>query len=145
MVQESFESILDMPSSEVERPKPLPVGSYVGIVQSHKFDRSTKKGTEYVEFTIKLIEALDDVDQEKLGEQGGLGDKTLRATYYLTENSVWRLKDFLNHCEAGDEDMTLRQRIAETPAKSITVKVRHEASQDGSQVYARISDTAPVK
>lgn len=146
MAKETFESILDMPSSEVERPRPLPVGSYVGIIQGQpKFDKSSKKGTEYVEFTVKLIEALDDVDSDKLEEMGGIGDKSVKATYYLTENSVWRLKDFLNHCEAGDEDMTLRQRVAETPAKSITLKIRHEASQDGSYVVARVGDTAPVK
>ena len=29
---------------------------------------------------------------------GGFADKTIRATYYITENSLWRLKEFLDHC-----------------------------------------------
>ncbi len=146
MAQQLFESILDMPSSEVERPKPLPVGSYVGVVQGQpRMDKSSKKGTEFVEFTIKLLQALDDVNSDKLEEMGGIGDKSVKATYYLTENSVWRLKDFLDHCEAGDNDMTLGQRVSETPGKSITVKIRHELTQDGSYTVARVGDTAPVK
>lgn len=150
----TFSSILDTPSSEVERPRPMPVGEYVCVVQGQpRFDKSAKKQTEFVEFTLKFIEAQDTVDSDALGEwltkkdgsKDRLADRTTKTTYYLTENSLWRLNDFLDHCEAGDEDMSLRQRIAETPGKQIIVTVKHEASQDGSAVFARVGATAPVE
>lgn len=142
----TFGSILDTSSSEIERPKPLPVGAYVTVVQGQpRMDKSTKKGTEFVEFTLKVLEPLDDVDEDALKEVGGIKDKTIRATYYLTEGAVWRLKDFLDHCGAGDEDESLRQRIADTQGKQVIAHIRHEASEDGSSVFARLRNTAPVE
>ena len=61
----TFESILDRPSAEIDRTvKPLPVGSYVAIVQGQpRIDKSSKKQTEFSEYTMKLLEAKDDVDR----------------------------------------------------------------------------------
>lgn len=142
----TFQSILDKPSNEIERPKPLPAGSYVCVIQGMpKFDKSSKKGTPYVEFTLKPIQAGDDVDAEALQEMGGLGEKTLRGTFYITEDAAWRLTDFLDHAGAGDESMTPRQRIDETPGKQVIANIRHKASADGSSVYAELGNTAPVE
>lgn len=142
----AFASILDRPSSEIERPKPMPVGEYVCVVQGQpRQDKSAKKQTEFVEFTLKFLEALDTVDEEALNAIGGIKDKTIKATYYLTENSTWRLVDFLDHCEAGDEEMSLRQRIAEAPGKQVVATIRHEASQDGTTVFAKVATTAKVE
>lgn len=142
----TFGSILDTPSGEIERPKPLPTGGYVTAIQGQpRFDKSTKKGTEFVEFTLKVLEALEDVDEEALKEVGGIKDKTIKATYYLTEGAIWRLKDFLDHCGAGDDEESLRQRIDDTPGKQVIAYIRHEASEDGSSVFARLRSTASVE
>lgn len=149
----SFTSILDTPSDQVERPKPMPVGQYVCIVQGQpRFDKSTKKQTEFVEFLLKFNEALE-VDEDALnewlvkpdGSSKNLAEQTIKATYYLTETALWRLNDFLDHCGAGDKSMSIRQRIAETPGCGVVVTIKHEASQDGSAVFARVADTAAVE
>lgn len=143
--QKSFASILDTPSSEIERPKPLPVGEYVCVVQGQpRFDKSSKKQTEFVEFTLKILEALETVDVDALEEMGGIKDKTIKATYYITETALWRLKDFLDHCNAGDEDESLRQRIDQTPGCQVIVTIKHEASDDGQSVFGRVGGTASV-
>lgn len=152
-IQPTFASILDTPSEQVERPKPMPVGQYVAIVQGQpRFDKSSKKQTEFVEFTLKFNEAVE-VDEEALDTwlekpdgsgRKNLADQTIKSTYYLTESSLWRLNDFLEHCGAGDKSMSIRQRIAETPGCSVMVTIKHEAAQDGSAVFARVADTAPV-
>ena len=144
---QTFSSILDTPSSEIERPKPMPVGQYVCVVQGQpRFDKSRLKQTDFVEFTMKFLETVDStVDDDALAVVGGIKDKTVKATYYLTDTALWRLKDFLDHCDAGDEDMSLRQRIAETPGKRVTITIGHESSQDGQTVFARVKDTAAVE
>ena len=77
-----FASVLDMPASDIERPKPLPVGSYVCVVQGQpRIDKSAKKQTEFVEYTLKLLEALDDVDADGLEAVGGIKDKTTKVTF----------------------------------------------------------------
>lgn len=147
MANPNFGALLDKPSSEVEKPKPLPQGSYTVVIQGlPKFDKSTKKGTEYVEFTYKVLAAAEDVDSDELALMGGIADKTMRDTYYITENSLWRLKEMLVNCGIEDDDnKSLRQMIEETPGCQLVVHIKHTASQDGQSVFANVGSTAPVE
>ncbi len=98
----SFGALLDKAPSEVERPKPLPQGSYITVLQGlPRQDKSAKKQTEFYEFTHKLLSAGEDVDEDELKAMGGVADKTIKNTYYITEGSLWRLKDFLGHFGRG--------------------------------------------
>ena len=144
-------SILDRAPSEIEKPKPLPQGSYVTIlVGQPRFDKSTKKQTEYAEFTHKILSAGEDVDEDDLktylGEGKALKDVLIKNTYYLTEGATWRLKDFLGHCGIDvDELDSLREGVEETPGKQVGIFINHEASQDGTSVFARIGKTFVVE
>lgn len=142
----NFGSILDRQSSEVEKPKPLPSGTYICVVQGlPKFDKSSKKQTEFVEFTLKPLQAQDDVDEEALAEMGGIANQTIRATYYLTENSLWRLKKFLVDLQIEEEDKSLRQMINDAPGRQVAAWIKHEASDDGESVFAKLGNTAAVE
>lgn len=141
----NFGTLLDKPASDVERPKPLPQGSYHCIVKGlPRFDKSSKKQTEFVEFTLAPTAAGEDVDAEELAAMGGLANKTIRATYYITEDSLWRLKAFLEHCKI-EENGSLRQMIDETPNTEVIAYLKHEASNDGESVFATLAKTAPVE
>lgn len=145
----NFGSILDQPSENIEKPKPLPVGTYICSVKGlPKMDVSSKKKTEYVEFTLQILGAHDDVDQEALAEAlkgKALSEKTIRATYYLTEDAVWRLKDFLDHCQVEDgPGISLRQRISATPGCQVNASLKHRPSEDGTSIYAELGSTAPA-
>ena len=142
----NFGAILDKPTAEVNRPPAFPQGSYVAVVQGlPKFDKSSKKQTEYVEFEMKPLQALDDVDEEALKAFGPLGESTLRLTFYLTEKSAYRLKEFIINDLQIEEQETLRPMIDETPGQQCVIHVKHTASDDGKGVYANISSTAPVE
>lgn len=143
----NFAALLDKPSSEIERPKPLPVGTYVAVVQGMpRYDKSSKKQTDFVEFTLKLQAAGEDVDAEELAAVGGIADKTMKDTYYITEQALWRLKEFLTNCGLEtDGDASLRELIEETPGKQVGISIRHEASQDGQSIFARIGKTFAVE
>jgi hypothetical protein len=147
MATPNFGALLDKPSQEVERPKPLPVGTYTCIVQGlPRMDKSSKKQTEFVEFTLKPLAAGDDVDAEALEEIGGIGERTIRATYYVTEDALWRLKKFLvEDLGIEEEEKTLRQMIDEAPGQQVFAHIKHQASQDGTSVFAQLADTAPVE
>lgn len=145
----TFGSILDTASLSVEKPKPLPVGTYICSVKGlPKQDVSAKKKTEFVEFTLQILGVHDDVDQTALAEvlKGkSLSEKTIRATYYITEDAVWRLKDFLDHCGVEDgEGISLRQRVSATPGAQVNATIRHRPSDDGTSIYAELGGTAPV-
>lgn len=140
----NFGALLDKPASEIERPKPLPQGSYTCVVKGlPRYDKSSKKQTEFVEFTLQPLDAGEDVDQDSLQEMGGFQNKTIRATYYITEDSLWRLKDFLSHLGI-EEDGSLRTMIDQTPGRQVVAFIKHRASEDGQSVFAELGKTAPV-
>lgn len=151
----SFSPILDKQPSAIERPKPIPVGSYLAVIQGQpKLDKSTKKQTPYVEFTMKFLQAQDDVDADDLahaltkpsGEKKALTDVTMRNTFYLTEDAAWRLKQFLvRDLKMEDDNRSLAQMIAETAGMQVIVVVKHRASDDGETTFAEIGATAAAE
>ena len=144
---QSFASILDRAPSEIEKPKPLPQGSYTTVIQGQpRLDKSAKKQTEFIEFTHKFIGAGDDVDADELKAVGGIKDKIIKNTYYLTEQAAWRLKEFLEHCGIDLDDYdTLREAAEATPGAQVGIFINHEASQDGTSVFARVGKTFVVE
>jgi len=146
MANPNFGIILDKPATDVERPKPLPQGSYTCVVKGlPRYDKSSKKQTEFVEFTLKPLSAGEDVDEDDLKAMGGFENKTIRATYYLTEESVFRLKDFLIHCGIDEDGQTLRQMIDQTPGCQVIAFIKHRASDDGQSIFAELAKTAPAE
>ncbi len=145
MAGPNFGSVLDKPTDSIERPKPIPQGTYTLAVQGMpRFDKSTKKQTEYVEFTCKILQAGDDVDADELKEMGGISDKTLKHTFYLTENSIYRLKEFLLDDLKLDEEDTLRPMIEKAVGAQFLAQIKHTPSDDGKSVYSNIATTGPI-
>lgn len=139
--QANFESILDMPATDVERPKPLPAGTYFGVVQGlYEQGESAQKKTPFVRFTLAVQSVGDDVDEDEIkafGEEGVVG-KTIKSTYYTTPDSLFRLTDFIEACGIELDGKSIRAALDETPNCSIGFNVSHRASQDGTQVFAEV-------
>src|SRR6185436_16251427 len=88
------------------------------------------------------IAAGEDVDQEALAALGGLEGKTQRATFYHTEGAVYRLDEFHEHCGLDlSEPNPRRQRNEECVNAEVGGYIRHEASQDGETIFARLGKT----
>lgn len=152
--QPNFGSILDRKPTAIERPKVLPVGSYIAVVQGMpRQDKSTKKQTPYYEYTCKYLQAMDDVDPDDLsaaltradGTKKTLGDMTQKLTYYITEDAIWRLKQFLEHCGLDEDDFESTRQMAESAGGcQVVIKLRHKPSEDGESMYPDVAGTAPV-
>lgn len=149
-----FSALLSRQSAAVERPKQLPIGNYIWSIKGlPRFDKSVKKGTPFVEFTCMPLEAQDDVDQDDLeaaltrkdGTKKLLGDMTQRLTFYLTEDALWRLKQFLvRDCQIEEGEKTLEQLINDSPGSQFMGTISHTPTDDGEGVYANIKSTAVV-
>lgn len=125
-----------------------------------RMDKSSKKQTEFAEYTLKLVEALDDVDEKALdeyltkldGTKKALADCTIKATfYYGTDGGMARLASFLDHLdglspdEAEAVEESTSQRMAEAAGKSCVIHVKHEPWQSGEGVSARVDSTSAVE
>lgn len=146
MANPNFSSILDEAPTEVKAPPPMPAGTYTFIVQGQpRYDKSSKKGTDFVEFTLKPIAAESDVDEDELEELGGLEGKTIRATYYLTEDAAFLLDQFHEHCGVDlSEPASRKARNDEVVNAEVRGYIKHESSQDGSRTFARLARTLPA-
>lgn len=147
MNQPNFASLLDEAPEEINRPKPLPAGTYTCVVRGQpRYDKSSKKQTPFVEFTLAPIAAGDDVDEEELAGMGGFDGKTIRATYYLTEDAIFRLDEFHTHCGIDlEQPASRRQRNDEVVNAQVVAVVGHRASDDGQSVFAELKRTAPAE
>ena len=141
-------------SGVVERPKPLPVGSYlVKIVGQPIRDESTKKGTPYVTFNGEILEAFDDVDEGELKEwskrEGGeprklRGTTSPRITFYTTPDAISRLDKFLSDVGVLRKGPSRDDMIEECVGKEVVINIKHVLSDDGENTYANVKYTAPV-
>jgi hypothetical protein len=151
----NFESILDTPASEVLRPKPVPQGTYKSMTKGlPRYDKSTKKGTPFSEYTMQLLEPSDDVDMDALeealtkgnGDVVNLRDRSLRLTFYHTPDALWRLVKFLKDLGLEVEDgVSVGELEQQSPGRQVWVHVKHSPSDDGETMFANIDKTAPVE
>lgn len=146
----SFEEILNKKSSEVKPPQAYPVGTYHCLIDgSPEQGKSSQKQTDFLRFKCKILSPMQDVDALQAAEQQIVG-KIINHEIYVTDNSDWRLKEFLvehlgidDRAGTGDEK-SLKEMIPEAPGKQVLVKLRHEISQDGKRVFHRVDSTAHV-
>lgn len=137
-----FTQLLDNNLGEIEKPKPMPQGSYVAIIKKSEFDKSSKKQTPFVRYHLELVQALDDVDEEDLQEFGEVAGKTTRVDFYLTEGALFQLQDFLlYHVGLDMEGKPLKEAIPEAINQQVGVRIKHEHSEDGQNTYARVDGT----
>ena len=142
----NFASILDEAPTEINRPKPLPEGTYLCVVGQPEEGRSSKKGTPFVKFPQRPMSPLDDVDGDALEEVGGLESKNLSSTYYITDDAVYRLDEFHAHCGLDlSEPLSRRTRNGEVVNSQVLAVVKHRMSEDGTQAFGEVSRTAPAE
>jgi hypothetical protein len=144
----NFSTLLDDSPDHVERPKPLPQGTYTFVVGAWTVGKSSKKGTPFVEFAMRPIAAGEDVDEDALNEMGGFDGKNMRVTFYTTEDAIYRLDEFHEHCgEDIDGTTSRRQRNDNVVNAQVQGYVTHrQADQNdpNSAVFAEIRRTLPV-
>lgn len=143
-----FTALLEKPMDEIEKPKPLPVGSYLATIGQHKFDKAkNEKQTPFVSFPLMLNEPLPDVDADALAASLGkkqLTEVQMKVDQYLTDDAVWRLKEMLEN--AGVESgLPLGEAIQQAIGRQIVIVIGHTPSKkDASVVYANVDSTAKV-
>lgn len=135
----NFQDVLNTPMSSVEKPKPRPVGTYHGIVVGQPdIKKIGQKETLAAIFEVKLLSPGPDVDAEALAEAGGIGERTVRVTQFLTKDALWRLKEFLLALGIEESNEPIGALLAQTPNRRALFKIKHRPSQDGSSLYEEV-------
>jgi hypothetical protein len=146
MSSPDFSSILSKSASAIEEPKPLPVGTYICVVNAApELTKIGQKETPAAVFQLRPIRPMDDVDSSALAEAGNWQERNIRHTLYLTEEALYRLKEFLGHLGLDVEgDASLGELISGSPGRQVAVSISHRPAPDGSRLYVDVKKTAAV-
>lgn len=143
MTETNFSEILSgSVLGEIERPKPLPAGSYQATIKNVEFlEAKNDKKTPYARVNLNIVGAMEDVDADLLAEFGDVNGKTTRVDFYLTPESRYRFQDFiLTHVGLELEGQTLDQAVPHLTNQVVGVKIKHEISRQDSETVYAVSD-----
>lgn len=123
----NFSSLLDDVVTEINRPKPLPIGTYTCVVGRWERGESSKKKTPFIKFPLTVIAAGEDVDADELDAMGGFDGRRLSVTFYTTEDAIYRLDEFHSHCgiDIENNDLSRRQLNDEVLNSQVGVVISH--------------------
>ena len=128
-----FSSILNVKASEVEAPAQFPVGSYTMTVVGNAMGTSEKKNTPYIEFELKVVCPMEDVDQAEYAKVKDPQTRSLKTKFFLTPDSLFRLKQFAEACGADvASERTMAEIIPELTGAEVIGIIKKELAQDGS-------------
>lgn len=143
----NFASILDEAPTEVIRPKTTPAGTYLCIVGNWTRGTSSKKKTPFIQFELRPVQALDDVDPAELGDID-LTDRKFSITFYTTPDAIFMMDQFHTNCGldlAKLGKVSRLDRCDQVANSEVLAVVEHEISeQDPERVFARVNRTAKV-
>jgi len=130
-----FTKLLDKSADDIERPATLPQGSYLCTITSYKGVESGNKHTPGVEIEMQIVAPGEDVNAEDVAQVKNLQERKLKTQFWLTEDSMFRLKDFLEKAGFETAGRTFSEMLAEIAGHNVIAIVTHRMGQDGETVF----------
>jgi hypothetical protein len=148
MSEISFKEILDMKLEEIKSSQALPTGTYRCVVWGQpEIGQVGKNQTNCVTFTLKVLQAENDVDETQLADVidgGALSNRTITHRMFVTDRSKYRIKKFLVDDLGLDPINSLRESINAAMGKQVLVKLTHQTGQDQQTIFENVLSTARV-
>ena len=130
----NFASLLNKPTDDVKKPEPLPDGTYFGVVKSHELLESSQKKTPFVRYHVEATEPDPDTDAEGVEVAG----KKLKVDFYITDESTYRLTEFIASLGVDIAGRTLGEIIPQATGQTIMLDVVKKPNQDGTAYFNEI-------
>lgn len=118
-------AILSKPASEIQKPKPLPPGIYIGQISDYAAKTIGEKQTPAVEFEITVTQAVE-VDDPSTAEL----PRKNRYLQFVTENSLHRFRTFLEvtlGIDNGGGQKTLFEMLPEAKGRMLRLQLIQKA------------------
>lgn len=133
-----FTSILSKTGADCEKPGVIPAGAYDMTVVGFATGESAKNKTPYVEIETKIVSPHEDVDMEEYAKVKNPQDRSFKTKFWLSEDALFRLKDFLIKLGFETENRTFLEMLNEMAGCSVVGIVTHSLGQDKETVYASV-------
>lgn len=130
-----FTKLLGNNVADVKRPPDIPMGDYKARISSYTFGESARKKTPYVRFVAGFTgEWPDDVpESDRAGIE--LASKSKNVDFYLTEDSLFRLADFLK--SLGLASGTMEENLPKTVGAEVIVHVVPQLNQETGESFSQ--------
>lgn len=117
-----FRKLLDVQADTIQPPKALPTGNYFGNIKSFETGQSSEKQTPFIRFHFTLTHASPDIEESEL-EGIDLAKKNLRTDFYLTDDSKYRIVQFLESVGLNIKGRTVSELLPETQGLPVQIAV----------------------
>jgi len=129
MSEVDFSKLLAKKVDDTKPPPVLPAGTYEGLVEKFEF-KTTQKGAGFVNFTLKLISAKDDVDAEELKDINITQKKLFKSFFFdMGEGLDWQtrseneLAEFLKSLGISTQGKGYGETIPEAQNAPVIIEV----------------------
>lgn len=146
-----FSQLLRKPAGEAKRPPILPAGDYEALIKSFEPGESRQKKTPFIRFNVGLTSWPNDAPAEwdEVDPETGkthhytqadveLGKRQLRTDFYLTEDALFRLDEFLRSLGIDPAGRSYEEILPEAIGQPVLVEVQQylnqETNRTGNQV-----------
>lgn len=137
-----FKTLLQKPVTSAERPKPKAPGTYNGMVQRFEFGEAGEKKTPYVRYHINNVSPGPEVDMEENARNGiDLAKWSPYKDFYLTDDSIYRLREFIESCKIPVDGRSFNETIPEVVGKPVQFEVVNTPSKKNPlDIFSNVGD-----
>lgn len=131
-----FKSLLQKPADSFKKPPTWPGGTYHGKVKLTEFGESSQKKTPYLRVIAQPYAAGEDVDQAALESLNiDMSKRTFRDDFYLTEDALYRLTEFMHTCGINTDGRSHMECIPEIGGSDVLITVLMKPTDDNTDFY----------
>lgn len=153
----NFADVLKTAVEKIERPPLIPSGTYrAAVLKQPSFEEISDGRWSVIDFTMRLIEPMDDVDSDELNKFGPIAKTTIRHRFMFSNEdspeaeqarnrTKFNLKRFLCDHLRLDAKGDLGELVANSLNQECLVIVKWRPDKDDPEIqYNEVKSTAPV-
>lgn len=143
-----FQKLLSQRVDDAKPPPVFPAGHYFGVIRSQEYGKSAKKQTPFCRYMLQLTGPSDDVSADMLVDDEGapldVTKRQFRADFYLTQDSLFRLANFLKSINISTEGRGFDETIPEAIGAQIIAELSVETTESGNPIN-NVKDVAGIE
>lgn len=148
----NFSDIANTKMEDIKRPPLPPIGTYRWQITKIPNQRTSDDDKWlFIEFPIKVVEALEDVDTSDY--EGDVTNHVNTLTFMFNredktafEQTLFRLRKFLTeHVKCADTGAALNEALNASVGQQFLATMTHQQNKnDPEEFFARVGKTAPL-
>lgn len=156
-----FSSIAKQAAGQSKKPPQMPAGSFPGVIKSFEWGDNNKNKTPYVRlmlgftgFPADLADSWEEFDNETQKSTSvskgdiDLGKRQMRKDFYMTDDSRYRMDEFLKlmgvNCGTEDAPRSYEETLPELIGAAVLVDVEHQLNQQTNSTYTQVGKVIPL-